>query len=141
MNNFITNESIDLHNEIKKAGLISCGAVVHFSGLVRNHNEGKPVLALEYEAFQPLANKMIQEILDNVKEKFSIQYASCIHRIGRLELGEIAVIVVTSSSHRKECYSANQYIIDKVKHEIPIWKREFFADGTITWSKGCEHEH
>jgi molybdopterin synthase catalytic subunit len=122
------------------------GAVVLFSGEVRNNNKGREVTHLEYEAFEPMANKMIEEILVEAKSRFKLNQAECVHRLGKVEISGCAVVVVTGAGHRKEAYDANRYIIDKVKNEVPIWKHEFFADGTSEWGQNCdcvtnEHEH
>ncbi len=122
------------------------GAVVLFSGEVRNNNKGREVTYLEYEAYEPMANKMIEEILMEAKSRFKLNQAECVHRLGKVEISGCAVVVVTGAGHRKEAYDANRYIIDKVKNEVPIWKHEFFADGTSEWGQNCdcvtnEHEH
>lgn len=142
------------HNEINYSELFdgfrnpNSGAVVLFSGEVRDNNKGKKVIHLEYEAYEPMANKMIGEILEEAKSRFKLNQASCVHRLGRVEISECAVVVITGAGHRKEAYDANRYIIDRVKNEVPIWKHEFFADGTSEWGQNCdcvanaeEHEH
>jgi molybdopterin synthase catalytic subunit len=133
----ITSDPIDLAAMIKHAHHPKAGGIVLFSGEVRNHNSGKEVLYLEYEAFVPLAEKMIKEIVDAAKAKWELHFACCIHRIGKLDIGESAVVVITSHSHRGESYEANKYIIDRVKHEAPIWKNEFYLDGTSQWGGNC----
>jgi molybdopterin synthase catalytic subunit len=113
------------------------GAVVLFSGEVRNHSHGKHVSHLEYEAYEPMAIKMIKDIVGEAKEKWELHQAICIHRTGSVAVGESAVLVITCSSHRENAYAANRYIIDRVKHEAPIWKKEFFEDGTFDWGHNC----
>jgi molybdopterin synthase catalytic subunit len=113
------------------------GAVVLFSGEVRNHSHGKDVSYLEYEAYEPLAIKVIRKILDEAKNNWELHKLVCIHRIGKVTVGECAVLVITCSSHRENAYAANRYIIDRVKHEAPIWKKEFFEDGTHEWGHNC----
>ncbi len=122
------------------------GAVVLFSGEVRDNNKGKDVLYLEYEAYEPMANKMISEILEEAKSRFRLNHAVCVHRLGRVEISGCAVVVITGAGHRKEAYEANRFIIDRVKNEVPVWKHEFFADGTSEWGQNCDcaagaHEH
>jgi len=124
------------------------GAVVLFSGEVRDNNKGREVKHLEYEAYEPMASKMIDEILHEAISRFRLNQAVCVHRLGRVEISGCAVVVVTGSGHRKEAYDANQYIINRVKNEVPIWKHEFFADGTSEWGQNCDcvttedkHEH
>lgn len=124
------------------------GAVVIFSGEVRDNNKGRQVTHLEYEAYEPMADKMIGEILKEAKTRFNLNQAACVHRLGRVEISGCAVVVITGSGHRKEAYDANRFIIDRVKNEVPIWKHEFFADGTSEWGQNCDcvthtegHEH
>lgn len=143
--NFITNEIIKIDSLLKNISLKSAGAMVIFTGHVRDNsidNNGnlKSVRALEYTAHEPLANQLIFQILEDAKKKYNLIDAYCLHRIGYLNLEEIAVIVITTAGHRKECYAGNKYIIDRIKHEVPIWKKEIFIDGTSEWSKGCIHE-
>ena len=124
------------------------GAVVLFSGEVRNNNKGREVTHLEYEAYEPMAKKMIGEIIEDAISRFKLNDAVCVHRLGRVEISECAVVVITGAGHRKEAYDANRYIIDRVKNEVPIWKHEFFTDGTSEWGQNCdcvthedEHKH
>jgi molybdopterin synthase catalytic subunit len=113
------------------------GAIVLFSGETRNNSNGKEVLYLDYEAQETMANKMIASILTEAKEKWKLNIATAQHRTGKVAVGETAVIVITASAHRSEAYAANRYIIDKIKHEAPIWKCEYFADGTKQWGGNC----
>lgn len=115
------------------------GGMVIFAGLVRNHNEGKKVHAIEYEAHVSLADKIIGDILMDARSRWKLDNAECLHRTGHLPVGEVAVVVITTSAHRQEAYAANRHIIDRVKHEAPIWKKEIFEDGTVEWSQGCAH--
>jgi len=133
----ITNAALDIGSILSLVQHPASGGVVLFSGEVRDHNRGKGVRYLEYEAHAPIAGKMIREIVDLAIQKWDLQAAFCCHRVGKLEIGESAVVVVTSSPHRKEAYEANQYIIDRVKHEAPIWKKEYYKDGTSKWGNNC----
>lgn len=121
------------------------GAVVMFSGEVRDNNKGRAVTHLEYEAYEPMAEKMIGEILESATKKWNLNQAACVHRIGKVDISECAVVVVTGAAHREAAYAANQYIIDRVKNEVPIWKHEFFTDGTSEWGQNCDcstqHHH
>ena len=109
------------------------GAVVIFEGVVRNHNEGRAVLSLEYEAMESLATKEGSRIIEEALEKFDVHSADCIHRVGHLQIGDIAVRVVVSASHRKDAFAACQYIIDEVKSRVPIWKKEHYENGSSAW--------
>ena len=113
------------------------GAVVLFSGEVRDNNRGEAVAFLEYEAHAPLAEKLIAEILAEAKARWSLHIAVAQHRTGKVVVGDTAVVVITASAHRSEAYAANRYIIDRIKHEAPIWKCEYYADGTHQWGNNC----
>jgi adenylyltransferase/sulfurtransferase len=115
----------------------ACGGYAAFEGWVRNHNEGQPVRHLEYEAFEPLAIKEGERIIAEAVEKFGIEHAACVHRIGDLAIGEMAVWVGASARHRHEAFVACRYIIDEVKHRVPIWKKEHYESGDSGWVN-CE---
>ena len=124
----------------------ACGGYAAFEGWVRDHNEGQRVTHLEYEAFEPLAIKEGERILAEAVARFGIEHASCVHRVGDLALGDLAVWVGVSARHRQEAFLACRYIIDEVKHRVPIWKKEHYENGDTGWVK-CErcaqaaHEH
>jgi len=109
------------------------GACVTFEGWVRNRNEGQPVLSLEYEAYAPLAEKEGARILAEAREKFSLLGADCVHRVGHLQLGELAVWVGVTAEHRGAAFDACRYIIDEAKARVPIWKKEHYASGATAW--------
>jgi molybdopterin synthase catalytic subunit len=115
-----------------------CGGYVTFEGTVRDHNEGRAVGRLEYEAFAPLAVREGERILADACARFGLERAYCAHRVGRLEIGEIAVWVGVGATHRGEAFEACRYIIDHVKHSVPIWKKEYYEDGDSGWVN-CEH--
>ena len=133
----ITGDPIDWSQLVEKAHHPRAGAVVIFSGEVRNHNQGKNVLFLEYEAYVPLARKIASEILSEAREKWELYHAICVHRVGKVDISGCSVAVITSAAHRTDAYAANQFIIDKIKHEVPIWKREHYQDGTSEWGSNC----
>lgn len=116
----------------------AAGGFCSFEGWVRDHHEGRSVLGLEYEAYTALAEKEGGRILAEARERFGILHAACVHRVGRLEIGGIAVYVCVSSAHRDAAFDACRYIIDEVKARVPIWKKEFFADGGSGWVR-CDH--
>jgi sulfur-carrier protein adenylyltransferase/sulfurtransferase len=115
----------------------TCGGYTSFEGLVRNHNEGLSVRHLEYEAFEPLAVKEGERIVAEAIKRFGIERAACVHRIGDLAIGEMAVWVGASARHRDEAFRACRYIIDEVKHRVPIWKKEHYENGDSGWVN-CE---
>lgn len=109
------------------------GACVTFEGLVRDHNDGKKVLALEYEAFEKLSTQEAEKILEETKSKFDIIDVHCIHRIGKLFPGECAVRVDVTAAHRDSAFQACRYVIDELKTRVPIWKKEYYASGASDW--------
>jgi molybdopterin/thiamine biosynthesis adenylyltransferase/molybdopterin synthase catalytic subunit/rhodanese-related sulfurtransferase len=115
----------------------ACGGYASFEGLVRNHNEGQQVRHLEYEAFEPLAVKEGERIIAEAIAKYGIEHAACVHRVGDLAIGDMAVWVGASSRHRGEAFLACRYIIDEVKHRVPIWKKEHYVSGDSGWVN-CE---
>jgi molybdopterin synthase catalytic subunit len=115
----------------------ACGGYVSFEGRVRDHNEGRRVLRLEYEAYAPLALAEGGRILAETRERFAVARVACVHRVGALAIGDMAVWVGAGAAHRDAAFAACRYVIDEVKARVPIWKKEHYADGTSDWV-GCE---
>ena len=111
----------------------SAGAVVCFEGRVRDHNDGRAVRGLSYEAYAELALAEGQRIVEEAARRFAVQRIACVHRVGDLALGEMAVWVGVSAGHRAEAFDACRYVIDEVKARVPIWKREHYVDGASGW--------
>src|ERR1700736_4325471 len=132
-----TREKIDEGALRKQLFDPAAGGYTSFEGWVRDHNEGLAVRHLEYEAFEPLAMKEGERIVAEAIARFGIEHAACVHRIGDLGIGEMAVWVGVSARHRAEAFSACRYIIDEVKHRVPIWKKEHYENGDSGWVN-CE---
>jgi molybdopterin synthase catalytic subunit len=115
----------------------ACGGYASFEGWVRDSNEGQRVRALEYEAFEALAVREGERIVAEAVARFGVAHAACAHRIGQLDVGELAVWVGVSAAHRDEAFRACRYIIDEVKHRLPIWKKEHYLNGDSGWVN-CE---
>ena len=111
------------------------GAVVVFDGIVRNHSRGQETLYLVYEGYEPMALKKMEEIEASARSRWPVNRIGIVHRLGRLEIGEASVVIVVTSAHRKAAFEACQYVIDTLKKTVPIWKKEFFADGEV-WVEG-----
>ena len=111
----------------------STGACVDFEGIVRDHSEGRKVKALDYEAMEPLCLKEAERILKETFAAFKIIKADCVHRTGKLKIGDIAVWVGVTASHRDDAFKACRYIIDEIKGRLPIWKKEHYANGNSGW--------
>ncbi|MGG9972583.1 molybdenum cofactor biosynthesis protein MoaE [Ferruginibacter sp. SUN002] len=133
----LSAEPIDIVGLLSLSHHPKAGAVVLFSGETRDNSHGKEVDCLEYEAQESLAVKMIANIITEAKQKWDLNIAIAQHRTGKVGVSESAVVVITASAHRSEAYAANRFIIDKIKHEVPIWKCEYFTDGTKEWGGNC----
>ena len=109
------------------------GAYAAFEGWVRDHNEGRAAHGLRYEAYARLAEAEGERILEEALTRFAIADAACVHRVGELAVGELAVWVGVSAAHRDAAFGACRWIIDEVKASVPIWKHERYADGDASW--------
>ncbi|MBI3313782.1 MAG: molybdenum cofactor biosynthesis protein MoaE [Candidatus Omnitrophica bacterium] len=110
------------------------GAEVIFIGKVRNHSQGKKVLYLEYAAYEMMAQNLIEGFIKAARQRWPIDHVQVLHRLGKVGLGEIAVLIKVESAHRDEAYQASRFLIESIKHQVPIWKKEYFTDGTNEWS-------
>jgi molybdopterin synthase catalytic subunit len=125
---------------------VHCGGFTAFEGWVRDHNEGQQVTHLEYEAFEALGVREGEKILAEACARHGVTQVLCVHRLGDLNLREIAVWVGVAAAHRDEAFKACRYIIDEVKHRVPIWKKEHYVSGDSGWVN-CErcathaHDH
>lgn len=129
----ITSDDIELGDVIRAVETGDAGAIVHFLGVVRNNTEGREVSYLEYEAYPPMAEKKMAEIAQEIHEKWGLNRVAMIHRVGRLEIGEVSVAVAVASPHRKEAFEACHYAMNRLKQIVPIWKREVWTDGEEEW--------
>lgn len=132
-----TQSAIDTQSARRELLDLGAGGYVSFEGWVRDHNEGLEVTRLEYEAFQELGEKEGERIIVEALTRFPVKHAQCIHRLGSLGLGDMAVWVGVSSAHRGEAFDACRFIIDEVKHRVPIWKKEHYRSGDSGWVN-CE---
>jgi molybdopterin synthase catalytic subunit len=147
----LTAQSIDPTTLRKELLSLSAGAYCSYEGWVRDHNEGKAVTELHYSGYAQLAPGIAQTILAEAKNKFHLENAAVVHRIGALTTGDIAVWVGVTAHHRGDTFLACRYIIDNIKHRLPIWKKEVYVDGTTAWIEsnhcGCadpenlKHDH
>lgn len=112
------------------------GGVVVFSGIVRDHHEGRAVVAIEYTAVESLAAAKLRDIALEVLDDAAVHRVAAVHRIGHLEVGEASVMVAASAAHRADAFRAAQRLIDRIKEVVPVWKHEHFADGTKSWAPG-----
>lgn len=125
----ITDRPINLQEVIDKVVRRNAGAITTFIGTVREMTAGKKTLFLTYEAYVPMAAKKLAQIGEEVKEKWGDIDIAITHRIGELEISDVAVVIAVSTPHRKDAYTANQYAIERIKEIVPIWKREHWESG------------
>ena len=129
----ILDQPIDASALARELAHGQAGASVVFEGWVRNHNDGRSVQRLDYQAYAPLAQREGERILDEALAKFAIITARCAHRVGALALADLAVWVGVSAAHRGDAFDACRYIIDEVKLRVPIWKNEHYSSGASGW--------
>jgi molybdopterin synthase catalytic subunit len=131
----IIREQIDARELAERLQRPEDGAVVVFEGVVRNNTKGRPTTHLEYECYEGMAQEQMARIGHEIAAQFAIGRIGMVHRLGRLEIGEASVVVVATAPHRKPAFEAALEGINRLKREVPIWKKEFFADGAV-WVDG-----
>lgn len=131
----LTRDVIETEKLVAAAKCGEDGAVVVFDGIVRNNTRGRRTLHLDYEAYEEMALKQMNVLAEQALSKFSVRHVTIIHRLGHLEIGESSVLVIVASAHRGAAFDACRWVIDTLKQTVPIWKKEFFVDGTV-WAPG-----
>jgi molybdopterin synthase catalytic subunit len=141
---YLTSDAIDLGSLLAQVQSPRQGGIASFLGAVRDHQAGRSVVCLEYSAYQPMAEAECARIVREAESQWECAVALK-HRIGTLQIGDIAVAIIAGSAHRDEAFAACRYVIEEVKRRVPIWKREVFADGAVEWvgagaggQRGCE---
>lgn len=131
----LVRERIVPHDIIPRLERPEDGAIVIFDGIVRNNSRGRRTLYLDYEAYEPMALKKLRELATDAMKQFAIRNVAILHRLGRIEIGESSVLIAVFAAHRAAAFDACHWLIDTLKKTVPIWKREYFADGAI-WADG-----
>jgi molybdopterin converting factor subunit 1 len=131
----LTRDPIPTRDLARQLAAPADGAVVVFEGIVRDHSHGRRTLYLEYEAYEPMAIRKMEEIGIEIRRRLAIDGLGMIHRLGRLEIGETSVAIIVTAAHRRPAFEACQFAIDRLKQTVPIWKKEYFADGAV-WAEG-----
>ncbi|MBD2058613.1 molybdenum cofactor biosynthesis protein MoaE [Oculatella sp. FACHB-28] len=130
----ITFAPLSLEEVYARADDSANGAIVVMSGMVRNQTDGQPVIALEYQAYEPMAIQVFKQIAAEIRQTWTdVTRVVIHHRTGKLTVGEISVLVAVGCPHRSEAFAACKYAIDTLKHNAPIWKKEHWADGSTSW--------
>lgn len=127
----LTDDPIDRDGLIVATHRLSDGALVLFEGIVRNHHQGRTVKSIFYDAYRPMAEKEIGRIVGEIRAEHPEVTAAVRHRLGLLQVGETSIMIVCSSPHRAEAYEASRKLIDRIKEQVPIWKREHTDDGAV----------
>ncbi|RFA30647.1 molybdopterin converting factor [Alkalilimnicola ehrlichii] len=134
--NRITEQPLDLEALLRETANDASGALVVFSGTVRDHHEGKGVSGMRYTAYEPLAEKVLLELEQETIAKFPIHTCRIVHRVGNLAVGEDSVLIVVRSAHRGDGFDAARYAIDTLKERLPVWKQDFYTDGSESYQDG-----
>jgi molybdopterin synthase catalytic subunit len=130
----LTSSPIRIQEVLESVRTPESGGTDIFVGTTRNQSKGRAVSTLEYEAYEPMALKIMERTVQEARHRWPLQKVSVVHRLGRVDVGEPSVVIAVSSAHRKEAFEACRFLIDRLKQDAPIWKREYFADGTVEWS-------
>jgi molybdopterin synthase catalytic subunit len=131
----IVRERIETPKVLESIKHAEDGAAIVFEGVVRNQTRGRQTRYLEYEAYEAMALKQMEELAGQALERFQVRDVALVHRLGRLEIGEVSVLIVVASAHRAQAFEASRWLIDTLKKTVPIWKKEFFVDGAV-WADG-----
>ena len=131
----LTRDVIDADKLVAAAKRGEDGAVVVFDGIVRNHTRNRQTLYLDYEAYEEMALKQMDELSRDAIARFGVRHVTLVHRLGRLQVGETSVLIVVASAHRAQAFDACRWLIDTLKKTVPIWKKETFVDGVV-WAAG-----
>lgn len=132
----VTAEPIEPERVLAKVAAPEDGAVLLFLGVVRDHNDGRPVTGIDYEAYEEMARDVLDEIVSEASERWGTDRIAVVHRTGTLEVGEVSVAIAVSTPHREEGYEASRWVIERIKERLPIWKREHYVDGERRWVPG-----
>lgn len=132
----LVEEKISVDGILARVEDHGTGGVVLFLGRVRDHAQGKSVSEMDYEAHTEMALKKMQQIEDEARRRWPVKKMAIVHRTGKLQLGEVSVAIAVACAHRREAFQACQFAIDTLKETVPIWKKEYFADGEEQWVEG-----
>jgi molybdopterin synthase catalytic subunit len=127
----VSHEPIDLSELVRYVGDPEAGAIVPFIGTTRNNNEGRRVIALDYDGYPEMAEKELARIGMEAKKKWPICKMAIVHRLGPVQIGEASVVIVVSSPHRDAAFAASRFAIEEIKKTVPIWKKEVFEGGEV----------
>lgn len=133
----VTRSEIDTHAVVQSVSSYTSGAVVVFLGTARQDREGKKLVLLDYDAYPEMALKKLEEVRQEVMERWPADKVSIVHRFGPIQVGDVSVAIAVSCPHRKQAFEACEYAIDRVKEIVPVWKKEVWEDGS-KWVESVE---
>ncbi|MCS7306894.1 MAG: molybdenum cofactor biosynthesis protein MoaE [Thermoguttaceae bacterium] len=133
---YFTQQPIDVPTVLESVASAEAGAVVLFLGTVRATSQGKTVAYLEYECYPEMAQRILEQLAIEAQACWNLKGCCIVHRIGRVPVGQLSVAIACSAPHRAEAFQATQWLIDQLKFQVPIWKKECFTDGTYRWVSG-----
>lgn len=136
MDTRVTRQPLDPAALLARVGGPSDGAVLLFLGTVRDHNDGRPVSGLFYDAYLEMAERVLREIAAEASQRLGTRRIAVAHRMGELAVGEVSVAIAVSSPHRAQAFDACRFIIEEIKRRLPVWKSERYADGQTDWLEG-----
>ncbi len=125
----LTTEPLNITSVARRVVPPECGATVTLDGYVRQFTDGRETLYLEYEAYEPMALKEMEKLIEQAKAEFEISNVGIVHRLGKLEIGETSVVISVAAPHRKAAFAACEWLIKELKRTVPIWKKEVYSDG------------
>ncbi|MEP6945974.1 MAG: molybdenum cofactor biosynthesis protein MoaE, partial [Acidobacteriota bacterium] len=131
----LTTSPLDIGEIARRVAPPECGATVTLDGYVRKFTKGRETLYLEYEAYEPMALKEMQKLIEQTKKEFEIANVGIVHRLGKLEIGETSIVISVAAPHRRAAFAACEHVIKELKRTVPIWKKEIYADGEV-WVEG-----
>lgn len=129
----LTYDPIDIDTVLTSVNRPEAGGMVLFLGTTRRETEGRQTASLDYECYPEMAERQLSDLESEARRRWSLVECSVVHRLGRIQIGEVSVAVAVSSVHRGPAFEAAQWLMDRIKHVVPIWKRENWADGTSQW--------
>lgn len=133
---WVTRDPVEAGTVLERVGAEADGAIVVFLGVVRDHNEGRPVTGVTYDAYEEMAGRVLEEIAREAAERLGTDRVAVVHRVGELAIGDVSVAIAASSPHRAESFDAARYIIEEIKKRLPVWKKEHYAEAESRWLDG-----
>ncbi len=136
MSAWITTQPIGAHDVLARVGGAGDGAVDVFLGTVRNHNDGRAVSGMFYDAYPEMAERVLAEIVNEAASLPGVSRVAAVHRTGELRVGDVSVAIAASAPHRAQAFEATRYVIEQIKQRLPVWKQERYLDGEKSWLRG-----